>query len=164
MAEIDFPAGLKTPLQADYGLEHVNANLETQMASGKTRSRQRFTSTPTRVNVQWLLPPGQAQLFEAWYWAPYKPGDPNKGGIQGGTLPFNTKLKTPIGLRIYEDVKFLGGYNGPALVGGRFWRFTATLEIAKRPVLPPEALEFPEFILYSDVIDIVATVKWPPQT
>lgn len=161
MAEINFPAGLKTPLQADYGLEHVDANLNTEMASGHTRIRQRFTSTPTRVNVQWLLPETQAQLFEAWYWAPYKPDDPNKGGIQGGTLRFNTKLRTPIGLRIYEDVKFLGRYKGPVLVGGRFWRFTATLEIAKRPVLPASEVAFPEEILYSDVFDRTINQHWP---
>ncbi|MGO3056992.1 MAG: hypothetical protein ACTID3_08680 [Halomonas sp.] len=161
MAEIDFPAGLKTPLQADYGLQHVDANVRTRMASGRTRSRQQFTYTPTRVNVQWLFPAGQAQLFEAWYWAPYNREAPNKGGIQGGTLPFNTKLRTPIGLRIYKDVSFTDVYSGPVLVGGRFWRVTATLEIAKRPVLPPADLEYPEEILYSSLFDITMNKHWP---
>lgn len=161
MAEINFPAGLPTPLQAGYGLEHVDTVLRTEMASGRTRSRKRFTSAPSRVNVQWLMRGGQAQLFEAWYQADYNPAEPQKGGIADGTLPFNTKLKTPIGLRYYEDVTFFGIYRGPDLVGGRFWRFTATLKIAKRPVLPGSEVAFPEEILNSDLLDKTMNEHWP---
>ena len=164
MAEINFPEGLPLPLRERYGLEHVDTVLRTQMASGRTRRRQRFTNAPSRVNAQWVMSSAEAQLFEAWYWAPYDSANPALGGIQGGTLPFNVKMQSPIGIRQYDDVTFLEQYQGPELFGIDHWRFTATLEIAKRPVLPPSSLEFPQFILYSGIIDIVATVKWPPQT
>lgn len=161
MAVIDYPAGLRTPLQEGYGLQHVDGTLRTTMASGRTRQRQRFTNTPARVNVTWLFPAGQAQLFEAWYWAPFNRDAPALGGIQGGTVACNMPLRTPIGLRVYEDVTFVDGYEGPALVGGRFWRITATLEIARRPVLPPESLEYPQEILYASLFDRTMNQHWP---
>lgn len=164
MADIDYPAGLPLPLREGYGVEHIDAVMRTKMASGRQRARQRFTAAPSRVSVSWTMSSGEAQLFEAWYWADYNEANPELGGIQAGIMPFNATLQTPIGLRQYEDLTFTEPYQGPVLFGVDHWRFTATLEIAKRPVLPPEALEFPQFILYSGIIDIVATVKWPPQT
>ncbi|WP_252108849.1 MULTISPECIES: hypothetical protein [unclassified Halomonas] len=162
MADIDFPEGLPTPLDNGRSVDHIDAVMTTQMASGRSRSRQVFTNTPSRISVEWLFNAGQVQLFEAWYWAPYNRENPSLGGIQARVMPFNIRLRTPIGLRSYEEVKFAEKYQGPTLVSKQLWSVKATLEIAKRPVLPPSSLEFPKFILYSATIDYAVNKKWPP--
>lgn len=164
MAEITFTDGLPAALHSGLGFDHVDTVLRTEMASGRQRRRERFTGAPSRVSVSWLLNSAQVQLFEARYWAAYNESNPSIGGIQAGTMPFKALIKTPLGRRLHDDVTFYEKYRGPTLIGPQLWKITATLEIRERPVLPPSSLEFPEYILYSGIIDIVATVKWPPQT
>lgn len=161
MTEINFPAGLPLPQRSGYALEHVDVLLRTQMASGRTRARQRFTSAPSRVNVEWVMSDVEAQLFEVWYWAAHDPDNPEMGGLSAGSMPFNVTLQTPIGLRPYDNVKFLAQYQGPTLFGVNHWRFTATLEIAKRPVLSPDQVAFPNEILYSPLFDRNMNRDWP---
>lgn len=158
MAEIDYPEGLPLPLRDDYRLRHQSPTVEAEAITGRSITRRNFRNPPSFVMLRWSFSEAQAQLFEVWYRA-----EKSQGGIADGTIWFNCPLQTPIGLKHYE-AKFKGMYEDLELFGINHWRTRAILELKERQVLPPESLEFPQYILYSDVIDIVATVKWPPQT
>lgn len=156
MATINYPSHLRVPLQDGYGFQHVPTNLETEMESGRTRSRQRYTSVPSAASVKFRFTDLQAQYFEMWYAAPFE-----EGGIANGTVPFNSRLKTPIGFKYYE-CKFDGGYAGPTLDGGRYWLYTATLQLKERPILKDyEWLQFPDLFLGASIIDHALNQEWP---
>lgn len=60
--------------------------------------------------------------------------------------------------------RFVDIYEGPILVGESFWRFTAKLELFKRPVLDAEwAIEMPDYIAMADIFDIAMNQEWPRQ-
>ena len=93
----------------------------------------------------------QAQLFEAWF----------EEVLVSGVSWFECPLKTPLGLDRYH-ARFTDIYSGPLLVGVSHWRFTANLELLKRPLLPPGwVTDAPDYILGSEIIDIAVNDKWP---
>lgn len=160
MAEVDYPGSLPWPTRQGYGINHVSPMLVSTLESGRKRRRRRFTSVPSRVTVEWIMNEWQAQLFELWFRADFNESEPNRGGIQDGTVWFNCPLKTPIGERHYEAV-FDDIYSGPEPYGLCQWRFTATLELRERPALPPGDIEFPDEIIYSSLFDYTMNKHWP---
>ncbi|WP_110640986.1 hypothetical protein [Salinicola sp. CPA57] len=156
MANIDYPVGLPMPLQEGYGLQHVSTNQVTEMDSGKRRRRQRFRTVPSNASVKFRCTEQQAQLFEMWFAASV-----DQGGIANGTIYFNCRLRTPIGIRDYECC-FDDGYSGPTLIGGRYWDYTANLELKERPILKDyEWLQFPDMFLGASIIDRAINQEWP---
>ena len=148
---IDFPEYLPMPLREGYQLNHVSPFARTDMANGRARQRRMFTSVPSMVPVAFLLTDSQAQVFEAWF----------KYEINDGADWFNCKLDSPDGQKEYE-CRFTDIYQGPQLVGKRFWRFTAELEIIERPVLPEDWYRNGlQFIAYSSIIDLAINREWP---
>lgn len=143
---------LPLPLQDGYGFTPVSPLLRTQMQSGRAKQRRRYRSTPTELPVTWLMKTNaQAQLFEAWY----------QDAINDGASWFDMSLKTPQGLLPYS-CRFTEIYNGPVLVGGRYWQFTATLELRERPVIQGGwGLYYPDAFRYADIIDIALNREWP---
>ncbi|HHB9052775.1 TPA: hypothetical protein ACN7AU_001174, partial [Klebsiella pneumoniae] len=93
---------------------------------------------------------GQAQLFEAWF----------RETITDGTSWFYMVLKTPMGIEPYK-CRFVDIYEGPTPVKPGKWMFTATLELWERPVLPPGWVDFPDFIINSDILDLAVNREWP---
>ncbi|CAM3408143.1 hypothetical protein BS639_17910 [Rouxiella silvae] len=150
-SNINYPADyLPTPLQDGFGLTPISPLLRTQFTSGRARQRRLYKSTPTQAAVTWLFTEGESQLFEAWF----------SEGLTDGVSWFNMPLRTPLGLGDYV-CRFTDIYDGPVLVGGKYWQFTATLELWERPVLPPGSTEFPDYIVNADIIDIAANREWP---
>lgn len=148
---IDFPEYLPMPLREGYQLNHVSPFARTDMANGRARQRRMFTSVPSMVPVSFLLTDSQAQIFEAWY----------EYEINDGADWFNCKLDSPAGQKEYE-CRFTKIYQGPQLVGKRFWRFTAELEIIERPVLPEDWYrDGLKFIAYSSIFDLAINREWP---
>ena len=69
-------------------------------------------------------------------------------------------LRTPIGIKPYV-CRFVDIYEGPVLVGGKYWQFSATLELWELPLVPPGWGNFPEFIAGQDIIDLALNREWP---
>lgn len=148
---IQYPAGLPCFERSNYGLQTVDPQLRTELESGRQRVRRKFTATPTSAECSVVMDDAQAQVFEAWW----------EETLVSGTKYFEAPLKTPMGMQSYT-CRFLGIYQGPVLVGVSHWRFTFTLELRKRPILPPGWVEhMPDFILYSSRFDRLMNQTWP---
>lgn len=85
----------------------------------------------------------QGQAFEAWY----------RDAISDGAAWFNMNLRTPIGIKPYV-CRFIDIYEGPVLIGGKYWQYNATLELWERPLAPHGWGNFPEFIAGQNIIDL----------
>ncbi|EPH1334455.1 hypothetical protein ACYB9B_25755 [Klebsiella pneumoniae] len=152
MTDIYYPHDyLPMPLQEGYGFQPVSPLKRTQLTTGRARQRRAYTSTPTQASVSWFMETdGQAQVFEAWY----------REKITDGADWFFMKLQTPLGVEFYK-CRFTDIYEGPTLVAPIYWKFTATLELWKRPVLPDGWVDFPDFIVSSDILDLAVNREWP---
>jgi hypothetical protein len=142
---------LPIPLQDGFGYKPVSPMLRTQLTSGRARQRRLYTSTPTQADVSWLFNEGQSQLFEAWY----------RETISDGAAWFNMKIRAPTG--IYDRVcRFTDIYEGPTLTGGKYWQYSATLELWERPlVMPGYADAAPGFVVQQDIFDLAMNREWP---
>ncbi|SDI77745.1 hypothetical protein SAMN05216588_12463 [Pseudomonas flavescens] len=143
---------LPMPQQEGYAFTPVSPLLRTSMQSGRARQRRNYRSTPTEVPITWLfVSDAQAQLFEAWF----------QDALADGALWFEMQLKTPAGIQSYR-CRFIEIYDGPALIGGRYWRFTSTLELRERPVIQGGwGLDYPEALRYMNFIDLTINREWP---
>jgi hypothetical protein len=125
--------------------------IRSELQSGRSRQRRRYTSVPTMSSVSWLFSDTQSQVFEGWF----------EHVLMSGTLWFECPLKTPLGLETYQ-ARFTSIYSGSTLVGVSHWRFTANLELFKRPIVDAEwVLIAPEYILMSDIFDRTMNQEWP---
>lgn len=142
---------LNLPTQDGYGFQPTSPLLRSQLTSGRARQRRLYTSVPTQAKVIWLFDNDpQCQLFESWY----------RDVISDGVDWFNMKLRTPLGVEIYV-CRFTDIYEGPTLQGGKYWQYSATLELWVRPILPPGWGEFPDMILNQSIIDKAMNREWP---
>ncbi|AWY43865.1 hypothetical protein DKY63_29710 [Pseudomonas putida] len=148
---IEYPEGLPAPLREGYDFMPVSPIARTQLTTGRAIQRRRFSSVPTVASVSWMFTDAQAQLFEGWF----------EHVLLSGSLWFQCQLKTPIGFDDYQ-ARFTDIYNGPTLVGVSLWRFTANLELLKRPVVDAAWVLFaPEYILQSNIFDVAMNKEWP---
>ena len=151
---IAYPEFLPEPQRDGYGFQPVSPMARSELQSGRARQRRRFTSVPTVASVTWLMDDGEAQLFEGWF----------EHILQSGSLWFQCPLKTPLGMDEHR-ARFVDIYEGPVLVGESFWRFTAKLELFKRPILDAEwIIEAPDYIAMADIFDVAMNQKWPQHT
>lgn len=148
---IQYPAGLPCFQRTGYRLQTKDPQLRSELESGRSRVRRKFTQTPTTIQVVTKpMTDSQAQLFEAWW----------EQVLVSGTKWVELPLKTPLGMQNYT-VQFIGIYDGPELVGNR-WRFGCTVQLRKRPIIPaPWAAESPDFILNMGRFDILMNKTWP---
>ena len=147
---IAYPEFLPEPQRDGYGFQPVSPMARSELQSGRARQRRRFTSVPTVASVTWLMDDGEAQLFEGWF----------EHILLSGSLWFQCPLKTPLGMDEHR-ARFVDIYEGPILVGESFWRFTAKLELFKRPILDAEwIIEAPDYIAMADIFDIAMNQKW----
>ena len=64
---IIFPKKLPYPTVEGYSIRPDEAIIRTDMESGPARQRRRYTQTPSKISVRWIMNPEQFCLFEAWY-------------------------------------------------------------------------------------------------
>lgn len=147
---MQYPAELPAPIQQGYAIQTVDPLKRTTLDSGRARQRRRFTSVPSMVSVQWIMTTGQAQLFEAWF----------KLTINDGASWFDMPLKTALGCDT-EQVRLTGIYSGPTLVSGTLLRYSAEIEIFERRTINEEWLEFPDYIVNANIIDLAVNREWP---
>ena len=152
MAIVDYPAGLPLPARSGYALKHTSPFARTEMSTGRARQRRTFTSVPSMVELSWLMSNAQAQVFEGWF----------AHDITDGADWFNIVLTTPVGRLVPYECRFTEMYDGPALVGLASWRYTATVEMRERPILPRNwYLYGQQFILGDSIIDKAINREWP---
>ena len=150
---IAYPEFLPEPQRDGYGFQPVSPMARSELQSGRARQRRRFTSVPTVASVTWLMDDGEAQLFEGWF----------EHILLSGSLWFQCPLKTPMGMDEHR-ARFVDIYEGPILVGESFWRFTAKLELFKRPILDAGwIIDAPDYVAMADIFDIAMNQKWARQ-
>ena len=149
---IPYPDGLPYPLRdAGYGFEPVSPMVSSELESGQSIERRKFSNVPTIAGVTWEFDDGQAQIFEAWF----------EYILVSGSLPFDCPLKSPLGIDTYQ-AKFKGMYQGPTLVGISRWRVQAKVSLFKRPLIDKDWLLYaPEYVLYSNIFDRAMNKEWP---
>lgn len=122
-----YPDSLPPPERTNYALAHTGNYMVTDMEFGPARKRLIATSTPSAATVQWLFKSDvEAAAFEAWV----------RDVLNYGMLPFEAPFASPIGIKYFE-CEFVTSppYSGPVL-DRCWWRISARLRIAERPMLP----------------------------
>ncbi|AVJ17220.1 hypothetical protein CLM71_08795 [Serratia sp. MYb239] len=150
-SNINYPHDyLPMALQEGYALKPISPLLRTDMVTGRARQRRRYTSTPTQTTVSWLMNDVQGMTFEAWF----------RDALSDGSAWFNMVLRTPIGVKPYL-CRFTDIYDGPVLTGGKYWQYSATLELWERPIPDAGWGNFPEFLAGQSIIDMALNREWP---
>lgn len=147
---IQYPAELSLPLQEGYGLSTVDPMRATQMVTGRTRYRVRYSYVPTEVKFNFNFSEAEAGFFEAWY----------ARTLNNGFEWFEMTLQTPAGFTTYQ-VHFKGIYQGPDLTQITRWRYSAVLQLKQRPMIPEGWEQFPEYWFNKNVIDLAVNREWP---
>ena len=146
-----YPPALPKPLIEGYGFSAVSPLMRTDMQSGRAKQRMKYRSTPTQAGVSWLFRRQEAVLFESWF----------QGVVGDGATWFECELQTPMGLSLHK-CRFVDIYDGPTLIAPEYWKFTATLELVKRPIIDGSwAIYYPEALLHGNLIDVALSREWP---
>ena len=124
---IYFPKRLPYPTIEGYTIKPGEAIVRTEMEAGPARHRRRYTQTPSKIAVKWIMNPEQFCLFEAWY----------KYYAKEGAEWFVITLLGGIGLT-EQDARFTQQFEA-SLIAGRLWQITSELEIRDRPTVSEDA-------------------------
>ena len=147
---INYPVDLPAPLLSENSYALVSPNERTLMDSGRARQRKKFSSVPTMRSAAWIMTDLQARAFELWY----------KVTLKEGTEWFNVNLRSPLGFTPLV-CRVVGIYQGPRAFSHNLWRFTATLEVWERPLLPDEWVLLPTFIVNPEIFDLAMNREFP---
>lgn len=139
-----FPKHLPLPTVQGYKIKPDDAILRTDMEAGLARQRRRFTQTPSKINVRWLMNQEQFSLFEAWY----------KYHAKEGAEWFLISLLGGLGL-LEQEARFIKQFEA-SLFNGILWEITSELEIRDRPTLSEGALNI---LLDSDYLKLEKTIN-----
>jgi len=139
---IYYPDGLPAPSRGGFKANTVSPTIRTQMQSGRAKVRRKYSSVPQIWSATWYFTESQAMAFEAWF----------RDTLIDDSQWFECRMQTPMGLLDYT-ARFVGMYNGPAIFGVDMWTISADLELNERAIMAEPIGEFPEFILYADIID-----------
>lgn len=139
-----FPKHLPLPTVQGYKIKPDDAILRTDMEAGLARQRRRFTQTPSKINVRWLMNQEQFSLFEAWY----------KYHAKEGAEWFLISLLGGLGL-LEQEARFIKQFEA-SLFNGILWEITSELEIRDRPTLSEGALNI---LLDSNYLKLEKTIN-----
>lgn len=127
MTTITFPKRLPYPTVDGYSIRPDEAIIRTDMEAGPARQRRRYTQTPSKIAVKWIMSPEQFCLFEAWY----------KYYAKEGAEWFVITLLGGIGLT-EQEARFTQQFEA-SIAAGRLWQITTELEIRDRPTIGEDA-------------------------
>ncbi len=128
MTTITFPKRLPYPTVEGYSIRPDEAIIRTDMEAGPARQRRRYTQTPSKIAVKWIMLPEQFCLFEAWY----------KYYAKEGAEWFVITLLGGIGLT-EQEARFTQQFEAN-IIAGRLWQITTELEIRDRPTITEDAM------------------------
>ena len=124
-----FPKRLPFPTVEGYSIKPSEAIVRTEMEAGPARQRRRYTQTPSKVSVRWVMNKEQFALFEAWY----------KYHAKEGAEWFTITLLGGLGL-IDQEARFTQQFTAK-LLNGFLWEISSELEIRDRPTLDEESMD-----------------------
>lgn len=127
MTTITFPKRLPYPTVESYSIRPDEAIIRTDMEAGPARQRRRYTQTPSKIAVKWIMSPEQFCLFEAWY----------KYYAKEGAEWFVITLLGGIGLT-EQEARFTQQFES-SITAGRLWQIITELEIRDRPTITEDA-------------------------
>ena len=139
---INFPQYLPYPTVESYSIKPGEAIIRTDMEAGPARQRRRYTQTPTKISVCWLMNPEQFCIFEAWY----------KYFAKEGGEWFVITLLGGIGLSS-QEARFTQQFEAK-LLNGYLWEITSELEIRDRPTLTEDETLI---VIDSDYVKLMKT-------
>lgn len=145
-----YPEDLPRGLHSGRKYQIASPLMRSDLVSGRSRQRRKFTSVPEAVSVSWLFNDGEGQLFEAWW----------RDDLVDGSLYFECPLDHPLGYSQYT-ARFTGPYSGPMRVGPELWSYTAELEVSERIALPRGWSILPSFVLHKEIFDYAMNREWP---
>ncbi len=149
--DIEWPEGVPFALRSSHSLKAASPFRRTPLESGRARQRRLFSSVPTNANTAEIIcDSGQAAAFEAWF----------RDALNDGVEWFGMLRQTPIG-RERLIARFTAMYEGPTMVGTRYWKYTCPLEFWERPLMPPGWGEFPGFVAQAGIFDAAMNREWP---
>lgn len=159
MADIPvFPMTLPQPRASGYSIAPKAPYISTDMDSGRSRNRRRFTTTPSNVTVTWWFTLTQFATFEGFF----------EYDLNGGAKPFQVDLVNGMGITPVV-AKFVNDppYQAP-LGDNRVWFYvTATLLVKKLPVIARDSydvmaqFEPTDIDLMGDALHTLAHVTLP---
>lgn len=123
-----FPTHLPYPTVEGYLIRPDEAIVRTDMEAGPARQRRRYTQTPSKITVKWVMNREQFSLFEAWY----------RFYAKEGAEWFNITLLGGLGL-IEQEARFTKQFEA-GLLNGYLWNISSELEVRDRPTLSEGAL------------------------
>ena len=141
---ITFPHHLPYPTTEGYSIKPDEAIVRTDMEAGPARQRRRYTQTPSKISVRWVMNREQFSLFEAWY----------KYHAKEGAEWFLITLLGGLGL-LKQEARFTKQFEAK-LLNGLLWEISSELEIRDRPTLSEGALGI---LLDSDYEKLVISVN-----
>ena len=124
MTTITWPPTLPLPTVDGYNVEPGDTIIRTEMDAGLARQRRRFTDSPTRLSVRWIMRRDQYAIFEGWY----------RWHAKEGANFFTINLLGGLGL-LDQEARFTKQFTSRLLAGGTLWEVRSELEIRERPVL-----------------------------
>ncbi len=121
-----WPTTLPEPRADGYGLQRKASYTSTDMDSGDTRTRRRFTRTPSSVAVKWRFTHYELATFEAFV----------AFDINDGAAPFMVNLLNGVGV-VQVRAKFTADPPYQAAISdSRAWfDVTATLQVRQMPTV-----------------------------
>lgn len=126
---ITFPQKLPYPTVDGYVIRPDEAIVRTDMEAGPARQRRRYTQTPSKISVRWIMNREQFALFDAWY----------KYQAKEGAEWFFITLLGGVGLT-EQEARFTQQFEA-GLFNGYLWEISCELEIRDRPTLSEEEMD-----------------------
>ncbi|KAF8818082.1 hypothetical protein [Rickettsia endosymbiont of Cardiosporidium cionae] len=140
---LEFPVTLPSPLVEGYRIRPDDALVRTDMDSGPSRQRRRFTSTTQINSVVWRLKQSQMALFESWY----------RRKAREGAAFFKIDLLAGVGFTEHE-ARFFEQYTTEFL-GADAWMVRANLEIRTLPLIDNEIADLLSILRLEDINIVV---------
>lgn len=123
-----YPAILPMPTQ-NYSLSIEHNMVRTNMDSGRTRQRRRFTMSANTISVNWDFTDTEFQLFESWVTII----------LNGGASWFETDVLTGGGVTPHK-VRIQAGKYRAKYTDHMRWRVSASLDVEAINRLDPSVL------------------------
>ena len=126
---VDWPEQFGTPVLSGIQETPDDNVTRTEMESGVTRMRQRFTYTPTSGQFRWIMNEDVLGYFEAWF----------KHKAKFGSEWINMEIPTGKGMQTAQ-VRFKDSYT-TKVVSYPQWEVTANVEIRELPTYSEAELD-----------------------
>ena len=135
---------------SNYGYQRQDMVIRTEMDTGYTRMRRRFSDAPATASISWVMTGPQFAYFEGWY----------LHTIEGGASAFTTSINVGAGGCVSHECRFLSPYS-VELIRDDLYRISASLMVTRLSVLSGDTIavidEYGDVTSYWAFIDIMDT-------